>query len=164
MYPPSGGVVIKPQKHPLQRKYTSPHLVSAHYYRGPPPRLFLPKFMLAIFLAIGLCACGIAVYLIYDSRIELGRIECNYKEIIAGNEYIINVTCYDFKNRPLKDVRVHMEGASVDQTVISEENGIARFNVLPLLPMNVHNDIIRISAFHPAKPEIVCTASIAVHD
>ncbi|MCX8173637.1 MAG: hypothetical protein N3F63_03390 [Thermoplasmata archaeon] len=163
MYEPPGGVVLRPQRRPLERKYTSPHHVISPY-KGPPPRLLLPKFMLAIFLAIGLTACGAAVYIIYDSRIELGRIECDVKEMRIGKEYLINVTCYDFKNRPLRDVRVHIEGASIDETKISDENGKVQFNVTPLLPMNVHNDIVRISAFHPHKPEIVCTASIAVHD
>lgn len=163
MYQPPGGVVLRPQRRPLDRKYTRPREIISPY-KGPPPRLFLPKFILPIFLAIGLTALGIAIYLIYDSRIELGRIECDVKDMLVGKEYTVNVTCYDFKDRPLKDVRVHIEGASIDETKISDENGRVQFNVTPLLPMNVHNDIVHITAVHPAKPEIVRTIAIPVHD
>jgi len=160
MYRPPGGVVLRPQK--IQtRKYTRAPQPS---YRGPPPGLILPKFVLGIFLAIGLTALGVGLYLINESRIELGRIECNVKDMIAGREYRVNVTCYDNKDRPLKDVRVHIEGASIDETKISDENGRVEFNVTPLLPMNVHNDIVQITAFHPSNPEIVRRIAITVHD
>jgi len=164
MYAPPGGVVIKPQKRPIHRKYTRPHDIVISPYKGPPPRLLLPKFLLAIFLIIGLTACGIAIYLIYDSRIELGRIECNLKDMIAGKEYYINITCYDFKDRPLKDVHVSIEGGSIDNSGTSDINGFVQFKVCPLLPMNVHNDIVRVVAYHPAKPDKVCTHYISVHD
>ncbi|MEM3445133.1 MAG: hypothetical protein QXJ27_00885 [Thermoplasmata archaeon] len=154
---------MRPRRRPLERKYTRPREVISPY-TGRPPRLLLPKFMVAIFLAIGLTALGTAVYILYDSRIELSRIECDVKEMLVERHYTVNVTCFDFKDRPLKDVRVHIAGASIDETKISDENGRAQFDVVPLLPTNVHNDIVRITAYHPAKPEIVCNAFIPVHD